>query len=241
MVTLNNPSVEFCRIKDPVKVVRFLEKVNQKIGYFEDSKGEIVDLRLETEGDAKEWNPGVGRFIQTAHRGFLVKEERESIQTRPPRIQKTYYPMRYYGIESTRGNFILLVGKKKASQILFRVLRSNKHDVRRVNLGRTIQDKLCQRKDMFYYASSVDDEVEERAGKLKVYSSSTDTPLKGVKIDAIINGRGRNRDQGITWRESNVRPKIVFWINREGRLSIKRMEISEPFFLELMDIILGVL
>jgi len=239
-MTLHNPGVTFCRTQNPVRVVRFLESVHEKIGSFQGLKGKQVDLWLTSEGEAAEFDPSVGSIMKV-HRGSVVQEEKEFIRTRPPMLDKTFYPFSYYGIESTKGNFLLVCGKAVASTLLLRILKKNSYEVTMVNLGRSVQDKLCSRRDMFYYATSVDDEVEARTGKLRVTSRSTDTPLKGAKIDALIDKRGRNRDQGITWRETSVRPKIVFWINRLGRLHIKRMDLEESFFLELVDIITGVL
>lgn len=240
MVIYRNPSVRFLKFRNPKRVIGYLEDITEKVGEFEDSKGKTVELMLTHEGLAVELNPDIG-VIQKAIRGMLIRDEKRVLNTSPPTIVNDPYRFYYYGLETTRGNFVLICAKKPVSLDLFRRLRAGGFDVRNVHLGRDVQDRLCNHNDMFYYASAIDDEVEQRAGRIRVRSPSTDVPLKGVRIDRLINGRGRSRDRGITWRESSGHPKISFWISQAGVLSVKNPELDEGYLLLLINRIIEAL
>lgn len=240
MAIHHNPSIEFYRTQNVRTIIRSLEKLKRKVSEFQDSDSNTESLWLTSEGEVEEFNPQIGT-IYKIHRGSLIQETKETLRSRIPRVYKGYYQFWYYGIESTKGNFLLIFGRRDASRLLYRILKSMNHNLARIGLGRSVQDRLCTRSDMFYFSSSIDDEMEELTGKLKVSSRSTDTPLKGAKIEKLIDRRGRKRDQGITWRETSVRPKIVFWINNAGRLYVKKIDVDEAFMLELVDIVIGVI
>lgn len=240
MVIYRNPSVRFLTIRNPRRVTSYLEGITEKIGEFEDFNGKIVELLLTHEGLAVELNPDIG-VIHKAIRGLLIRDEKRVLNTSPPMIVNDPYRFYYYGLETTRGNFVLICAKKPVSLDLYRRLRAAGFDMRNVNLGRDVQNRLCNHNDMFYYATAIDDEVEQRAGRIRVRSPSTGVPLEGVRIDRIINGRGRSRDRGITWRESSGHPKISFWISQAGVLSVKSPELDEGYLLLLINRIIEAL
>jgi len=239
-VVMSSPNAFIYRVENLGTIKSTLENLEVKVGEFE-SDGEVVERRLFSFIPTRRITNITNDVINSVRRGFLIFQEMESYGwLREHRRIRDYYA-RYYLMDTDEGFLLVISAKKNVSQHIARTLTSFGLLLQNINLDRSVQDRIMNRRDIIEYRAKIIDETDPDIASIDVRARTPSTHLMRTQYGPQMDRRGYNRDMTFTLAEDQLRHKLTFTVKYMGSISIKHPQVNESWFLEIIDIVLQAL